>query len=203
MRVAPSRPGPLALRGLRRLAVGPLDLTLNPGECCAVTGPSGAGKSILLRMIADLDPHEGGASLGGIDRAAIPATEWRRRVAYVPAESGWWGHGVAEHFAVPPSAAQLAELHLPAEAMGWPVSRLSSGERQRLAFLRAILSGPDVLLLDEPSAALDAAATAAMETVCRRLLADGAILVLVSHDEAQAARLATMRLRLPHPAMPR
>jgi len=158
-----ARPGALVLRGLRRLAVGPLSLTLEPGACCAVTGPSGAGKSILLRMIADLDPHEGSARLGAIDRAALPATEWRRRVAYVPAESGWWADRVADHFAARPGAAMLAGLHLPAEAMDWPVSRLSTGERQRLAFLRAVLNRPDVLLLDEPSAALDARSTAALE----------------------------------------
>ena len=85
----------LRIDALRRDRFGPFDLALAPGEACAVTGPSGAGKSVFLRMIADLDPSEGRVSLDGIDREAVPAPTWRRRVTYLAAEAGWWAETVA------------------------------------------------------------------------------------------------------------
>jgi ABC-type sulfate/molybdate transport systems ATPase subunit len=77
-----------------------------------------------------------------------------------------------------------------------PLQRLSTGERQRLALLRALLRNPPVLLLDEPTGALDAASTALVEQELARRLADGLMLVLVTHDAQQAARLATRRFEL-------
>ncbi|WP_034410952.1 ABC transporter ATP-binding protein [Derxia gummosa] len=187
----------LELRGLARLNVGPIDLVVGAGECLAITGPSGAGKSLLLRMVADLDPHDGDCLLDGRSCAGMPATAWRAQVRYLPAESGWWRETVAEHF---PSgtdfAAGLPALGLPAEAARWPVARLSTGERQRLALLRAIGPGVRVLLLDEPTSGLDAGNVAAVESLLAAQCAAGVALLLVTHDEAQAARLATRRLRL-------
>lgn len=189
--------GRLTLQALRRLSVGPFSLDLAPGECCAVTGPSGVGKSLFLRMIADLDPHQGGAWLGDMDRAAVAAPIWRRTVMYVQAESGWWAERVGTHFAAAADLPDLlGELGLPAEALDWPVRRLSTGERQRLAFLRAVVQRPRVLLLDEPTSALDDVTTLKLEGICQGLLRQGTILVLVSHDEAQADRMATSRMRL-------
>ena len=88
----------LIVNGLRTKAGGPADFSLRGGEIIAVRGPSGSGKSLMLRAIADLDPAEGEVSLDGTKRARIPAPEWRRRVAFVPAESGWWDDRVREHF---------------------------------------------------------------------------------------------------------
>jgi ABC-type sulfate/molybdate transport systems ATPase subunit len=78
--------------------------------------------------------------------------------------------------------------------MDWPVARLSTGERQRLAFLRAVEDRPAVLLLDEPTAGLDAAAEQALETMLRAFLTAGGTLVLVTHDDAQERRLAHARI---------
>lgn len=78
----------LELDSLRRLAFGPYSLSLGDGECVSIEGGSGSGKSVLLRMIADLDPHEGQAILDGRRCHAMPAPSWRRLVAYVAAESG-------------------------------------------------------------------------------------------------------------------
>lgn len=187
----------LRIESLRRARFGPFDLALRPGEACAVTGPSGAGKSVFLRMIADLDPCEGRVSLDGTDRNAMAAPLWRRQVTYLAAESGWWAESVAEHFRADAPARLAGEreaLLLPPEVFGWPVARLSTGERQRLALLRALAGGPRVLLLDEPTASLDPAGVRGAEAVIAARRAAGLIVVLVSHDPAQVARLAARRL---------
>jgi ABC-type iron transport system FetAB ATPase subunit len=189
----------LVVEKLRRPGFGPFDLALGDGACCVVTGPSGAGKSVLLRMIADLDPNEGSVALDGTRRETIPAPAWRRRVTYVPAESGWWAETVDEHFATTEGVeAGLAALRLPPEALAWPVARLSTGERQRLALLRALVQDPRVLLLDEPTSALDEETTRAVEAVLTQRLDRGAIILLVSHAGAQADRMATTRLAIEH-----
>ena len=89
----------LVVKELRSEFAGPFDLNLGAGACAAITGPSGSGKSLFLRMIADLDPNEGKVWLNGTERASIIAPEWRRKVTYVSAESGWWADTVIEHFA--------------------------------------------------------------------------------------------------------
>jgi putative ABC transport system ATP-binding protein len=80
-----------ALR-IERLAtelIGPISFDIAAGECLAVMGPSGAGKSLLLRAIVDLDPNSGNVMVGVHARDDMPASEWRKLVALVPAESGW------------------------------------------------------------------------------------------------------------------
>jgi ABC-type iron transport system FetAB ATPase subunit len=85
---------------------------------------------------------------------------------------------------------RIGELGLPVAALDWPVARLSTGEKQRLALLRALCLRPAVLLLDEPTAALDEDSTAAVEEVLAGCLAAGSALVLVTHSREQARRLA-------------
>jgi ABC-type multidrug transport system ATPase subunit len=187
----------LTIEGLRRPGLGPFDLSLTPGECAVLMGPSGAGKSLLLRMIADLDPNEGAVRLGDRPRDRMAAPDWRRLVTYVAAESGWWADIVGDHFAqTAPIVPYLPRIHLPVDALDWPVSRLSTGERQRLALLRAVAQRPAALLLDEPTSALDPEATAGVEGILRELLAQNVIMLAVSHDPAQARRLADRILHL-------
>ncbi|MCP5367548.1 MAG: ATP-binding cassette domain-containing protein [Hyphomicrobiales bacterium] len=169
------------------------------GHCLVITGPSGSGKSVLLRAVADLDEHAGGARLDGVDRAALPATEWRRRVCYVPAEPGWWRPVVGDHFTDRDRAAGLlARLGLPAEALDWRVERLSTGERQRIALARAVAGKPAVLLLDEPTSGLDRDATGRVEDLLRELMGGGLALVLVTHDLNLADRLGGTRMAMDH-----
>src|SRR5580698_3884213 len=78
----------LVIEGLRRPGFGPFALEVADGECIGIAGPSGAGKSVFLRMIADLDPHDGAARLDEARCAAMPAPAWRRQVTYLAAESG-------------------------------------------------------------------------------------------------------------------
>jgi ABC-type iron transport system FetAB ATPase subunit len=109
---------------------------------------------------------------------------------YVAAESGWWSEQVAAHFIDVAAGRALApRLDLKPELFDGPVLRLSTGEKQRLALIRALQLASPVLLLDEPTSALDEAAQAKTEDLLRGRLAEGVALLLVSHDRAQAARL--------------
>ncbi len=181
----------LQVAALRTRRLGPVSFALAMGECIAVRGPSGSGKTLLLRAIADLDPNEGLVSLEGRDRATMTGPEWRRRVGYMPAEPGWWAETVREHFADWPAALPIAgKLGFAADAGGWPIARLSTGERLRLALVRALMAGPQVLLLDEPTAALDPPSVGAVEAVVLARIRAGLSVVWVTHDPAQAERVA-------------
>ncbi len=187
----------LQIHDLRRVGLKPTSFSLPDGTCIAVRGPSGAGKTLLLRAIADLDPNEGRVALNGEDRAAIPAPLWRRRVAYVPAEPGWWAETIGAHFDDWAGAQQLIErLGLPGEAKNWPVSRCSTGERQRLALARALALNPRVLLLDEPTAVLDAEMAGAVETLILGKIADGMSVLWVTHNPDQGKRMASRALHV-------
>ncbi len=185
----------LEIDGLRRPGLTAASFGVEAGACLAVMGPSGSGKSLLLRAIADLDPNEGEVRLNGALRSAMPAPEWRRQVVYVAAESGWWADTVEEHFADRDAARPVLEpLQMPEDCLNWPISRLSTGERQRIALARALCLKPPVLLLDEPTAALDEDAVAAVERLLLRELDAGRAMLLVTHDAAQARRLAKRTL---------
>lgn len=185
----------LSVRGLRTRAGGPVDFDLQGGEIVALRGPSGSGKSLMLRALADLDPAEGAVSLDGTPRETIPAPAWRRRVAYVPAESGWWADRVRAHFPAE-AEALVARLGLDPAALDWEVRRLSTGERQRLAIARALALEPRVWLLDEPTAALDAEAAGRVEALLRDGRGRGMAILMVTHDAEQARRLADRTLQL-------
>ncbi|MEI6558402.1 MAG: ABC transporter ATP-binding protein [Rhodospirillaceae bacterium] len=185
----------LSVRALSRPGLEPVSFELAAGECVVVRGPSGSGKSLLLRAIADLDPNQGRLSLEGRSRDAMSGPEWRRQVTYLPAEPGWWAESVGGHFADWAAAGPLAAgLGLPAECRDWPVSRLSTGERQRLALVRALVLRPRVLLLDEPTSGLDHKTAAAAEILVARHRSAGGAALWVTHDRAQSARIATRAL---------
>ena len=176
----------LAAFGCR--AVRHLDLKVEPGHCVGIAGPSGAGKSLFLRAVADLDLHEGQMWLDGFEAATMPAPQWRRQVALLPAESAWWYDTVGEHFDGPPPHG-LEQLGFDRRIMAWQVAHLSSGERQRLALLRVLGNQPRVLLLDEPTANLDEANTQKVEALVAEYLKNSQpAVVWVSHDLDQLQR---------------
>lgn len=194
----------LRVESLKLPPLPALSFEVADGDCLAVEGPSGSGKSRLMRALADLDPVSGHIFLDGAERAEIDAPEWRRLVRYVPAESGWWtdtprGTFPAVALDTPRLERQLAGVGLLPEDLDRPVSQLSTGERQRLALVRAMLEDPKVLLLDEPTSALDPANTALVEELIRFQLYASRIVIMATHDAGLAKRLAHHRLRLPRP----
>ena len=181
----------LQVRDLRTNLLKPASLSLWAGECIAVGGPSGAGKTLLLRALADLDPSEGSVCLDSRDRSSFAGPEWRRLVGYVPAEPGWWADTVGEHFSDWTAAlAFVKDLGFAEEVKAWPITRLSTGERLRLALIRALIVRPKVLLLDEPTAALDPASVAAVESLIAAQRRAGLAVLWVTHDAEQAKRVA-------------
>lgn len=158
------------------------------GQCIGLCGPSGSGKTLLLRAIADLDPHQGQMWLDGMSAEAMAVHQWRRQVGLLPAESAWWHDTVEPHFNNIVES-WLTELGFTFEVLKWQINRLSSGERQRLALLRLLMLKPRVLLLDEPTANLDAKSIGRVEHLLKTYCLDHQpVVIWVSHDEAQLNR---------------
>ncbi len=179
----------LRLEKLKIPLLEPVDLDVAAGQWIGLQGPSGSGKTMLLRAVADLDPHGGRVLLDGTSCDQIQPPLWRRQVSYLAAESAWWFDRVGPHLEEVP-ADWLESLGFGSEVMEWSVRRLSSGERQRLALLRMLANRPKVLLLDEPTANLD---RASMETVEELLAGYGRrskpAVIWVSHDPGQLERV--------------
>ena len=180
----------LQINKLCRLLVGPVTLAVDEGDCLCISGPSGSGKSLLLRAIADLDPHEGQVYFQGEAATNIPPPAWRTRIGLLPPDSSWWLPQAGDHFhnGMPLS---LDHIGLAGDILAQPVVRLSSGEKQRLALMRLLSNRPRVLLLDEPTANLDPANTLRVEAVITEYRrAQKAAVIWVSHDPEQIARVA-------------
>jgi putative ABC transport system ATP-binding protein len=186
----------LEARALQVRHIGPLDFSVAAGECVCLSGASGAGKSLLLRALADMEPHQGRVLLDSMACEDISAPQWRRDVALLTAESAWWHDQVGEHFSRVDELL-LTELGFEKQVMGAEVHGLSTGERQRLALLRLLAGRPRVLLLDEPTASLDPLNAERVECLLIRYCEDQDAGVLwVSHDPLQVRRVAHRHWRL-------
>ena len=176
-----------------------LNLDIDRGTT-ALVGPSGAGKSTLLRLLNRLaDPDRGTVRFHGDDVRGLDPLELRRRACLVPQLPALLEGSVADNVRFGPELRgdgvdverSLARAGLGSSYAGRPAERLSVGEQQRVMLARALALEPEVLLLDEPTAALDEQARLGVE----RTLADlggraGVSVVLVTHDRPQAERLA-------------
>jgi ABC-type multidrug transport system fused ATPase/permease subunit len=180
-----------------------VNLVIRPGDQITLTGPSGAGKSSLLALLLRFVPPTGGRiEVGGVDLASIPVGEWRRQISWVPQQPYLFTASVADNIALgDPTASREAIARaaraagaaefietLPrgyATAVGERGLRLSSGQRQQIALARAFLRDAPLLLLDEPTAHLDAVSARRLDTVITELMADRTV-IQVTHGQTQA-----------------
>ena len=186
----------LSVRNIKFLDNGPYSMELSSGECCGLNGVSGVGKSQFLRAIADVIAHDGECLLEGVASLQFTPQKWRSAVALVPAESFWWFDRVLPHFAAVPSddlylSDLFSRLGFSPDVMNWQVSRLSTGERQRLSLVRTLIGRPQVLLLDEPTSGLDQKMAAVVEEILMEMCVKKECSCLwVSHDQDQLRRIA-------------
>jgi len=188
-----------------------VDLALETGEILMLCGDTGAGKSVLLRALARLDPLDAGQlTLDGQPASELQPAAYRARVTYLPQKPVMLattveqelcaGLAFAAHQARQVTRdqliAQLALLGKPAAFLESPSDHLSGGEMQIVSLMRVLLLEPELLLLDEPTSATDGAVTEQIERlICQRVSSRGAA-VWVTHDPAQAERVATRRLTM-------
>lgn len=185
------------VRNLKIHGVESITLSLSAGKFLAIEGPSGSGKTLLLRALADLDPVEGERSLDGKSYIDMSGPEWRLQVRYNAAESGWWSDIPADCFMYPNVIRKrLHEVGLDEKCLDRPLIQLSTGERQRLSLLRVLEGAPKVLLLDEPTGALDPEGTMQVETLLQGICRTGISVMIVTHDKAQSVRLADRKMTI-------
>ncbi len=181
------------------VAVASASVTVAPGQLVALLGPSGSGKTTLLRVIAGLEvPDEGTVAISG--RLVVGATTWvepeQRRVGMVFQDGALFPHltvaaNVAFGEPAPGRVETCLELVGLASRAGSYPHELSGGERQRVALARALAPDPEVVLLDEPFASLDAnLRTTLRDDVARILREAGSSALLVTHDQQEALSLA-------------
>jgi putative ABC transport system ATP-binding protein len=196
----------VVLRQGRRILDG-ASIQVRPGEAVAIQGPSGSGKSTLARALATLvETDAGTVLLDGQDAREIDPTRFRTHVAFLAQQPAMFEGTVRENLGVGPAlhgkslgdarardlilAVGLDEPILPREAR-----TLSGGEKQRVALARALANESEVLLLDEPTAALDPEAGERIVALLRELCARGLSVVMVTHVEAHARALGGTRYR--------
>lgn len=180
-------------RGGQRI-IGPITYTLGQGAPTMLIGPNGSGKTTLLRV------------MHGIERISTGKVAWINdapdQQAFVFQSPIVLRRTVAENLAYPLHLAGLDEINISARVIRWmgrisltafantSATRLSGGERQKLAIARALIRGPQVLFLDEPCANLDGHTTREIETLLSETAVAGTRLIMATHDMGQARRLA-------------
>jgi tungstate transport system ATP-binding protein len=201
---------PLTVRGAQtaqrgKVLVGPINLDLNGAGVTVVMGPNGSGKTTLLRLL-----HGAARLTGGSIEWACDETLARTQQGFVFQRPVMLRRSVLDNIMYPLRVHGMEKTQARAQAEEWAqrvgldkmlgrmAPNLSGGEQQKLALARAMITQPQVLFLDEPTAALDGRATREVEAILRAARASGTQLILSTHDMGQARRLADEVLFLLH-----
>ena len=177
-----------------------VDISVRQGQLLSIVGPNGAGKSTLLAVLAGvLKPRAGQVQVSGVDLADLPAVKRAQIIGYLPQSVqpfspyrvrelialGRYPHARglgfetgADRRAVEEAMTLVRVSHLRARSF----ARLSGGERQRVLIASVLAAQPEVLLLDEPTAALDIGQRSSVFATLKRLAARGAAVAVVTHD---------------------
>jgi putative ABC transport system ATP-binding protein len=188
--------------------VDDVSVELRYGEVLAVVGSSGSGKSSFLRLLNRLDePTSGSVFLDDVDYRNIPPRELRRKIGMVTQRPFLFPGTVfqnvsfgprqrGEEFPLSRAEELLGRVGLAGYATR-DVTNLSGGEAQRVSLARALANSPVVLLLDEPTSALDDEAKSEVESLIREVIRETCLTcIIVTHDMAQAARIASRAMLL-------
>jgi ATP-binding cassette subfamily B protein len=181
-----------------RVVLSPFDLHIPAGQTIALVGATGAGKTTLARLLARFyDPTAGTVTLDGVDLRRLANPDLRRGLVMVTQESFLFSGSVADNIALGNPDASRAEIEAAAEAVGVAEfvrdlpggydtdvrkrgGRLSAGQRQLVAFARAFLADPAVLILDEATASLDIPSERAVQAALGRVL-HGRTALIIAH----------------------
>ena len=188
----------VTVRRAGRLVLDEITTRIPAAGISVVSGPSGAGKTTLLRLCNRLEVPDGGTvCYRGRRLDELDPLELRRRVGMVFQRPTPFPGTVADNLAVARPAAVTSELITALERvaldpglLGQEARTLSGGELQRMCLARTLVTQPETLLLDEPTSALDAQPKQVFETTARHLAAQGITIIWVTHDDAQARRVA-------------
>jgi putative ABC transport system ATP-binding protein len=183
-----------------------ISVRVESATCVGLVGRSGAGKSSLLGLLTRLDdPDSGRITFHDRPLGDHDVLDLRRKVQLVPQQPVLVTGRVVDEVRLgrpdldlPAVVALLARVDLPPSFTDRETKGLSGGEVQRVALARALAMDPEVVLMDEPTAALDAETTTAIEHTVRDLVARGGTVVLVSHDAAQIRRVTERAITLEH-----
>tara|TARA_R110002051_G_scaffold38640_3_gene81965 strand:+ start:24601 stop:25305 length:705 start_codon:yes stop_codon:yes gene_type:complete len=184
----------ICVRRRGKSVLGPINITVENGGPLVVIGPNGSGKTTLLRV------------MHGIERINDGTIEWAAhdpaKHSYVFQQPTVLRRSVAQNLAYPLQLMGVSANDISQACAEWlvkinmvgfgntPATRLSGGERQKLAIARALIRQPDLLFLDEPTANLDGHTTREIEDLLQHASATGTRIVMATHDMGQARRLA-------------
>lgn len=190
----------LLVQGLYFFGLGPVSLEVPANQSISINGSSGSGKTLLLRAIADLDPHRGEIRLFDVLQDSVSGSSWRQQIGFLNADNVFWEDTVQQHFSH--TDHDLLEeysdhLDLPNNILKQSLSTLSSGEKQRIAIIRLLINKPRALLLDESTSHLDPDAKIQVESLVQTYQKQNQCPVIwVSHDKPQRQRVAARHYQM-------